>query len=38
MHCESYAWYKLDTDTDDTKLKVKEYFSFEGNIDGKVFN
>ncbi|XP_015788318.1 elongation factor 1-gamma [Tetranychus urticae] len=35
---ESYNWVKLDPNSDDTKKKVKEYFSWEGDFDGKKFN
>jgi elongation factor 1-gamma len=35
---ESYNWKKLDPDSEDTKTKINEYFSWEGNFDGKKFN
>jgi elongation factor 1-gamma len=35
---DSYAWTKLDPDSADTKKKVAEYFSWEGDFDGKKFN
>jgi len=35
---ESYNWKKLDPDSIDTKTKVDEYLSWEGNFDGKKFN
>uniref|UniRef100_A0A4W5PUX0 Eukaryotic translation elongation factor 1 gamma n=1 Tax=Hucho hucho TaxID=62062 RepID=A0A4W5PUX0_9TELE len=37
---ESYAWRKLDPDSDETKTMVKEYFAWEGEFKhvGKPFN
>jgi len=35
---ESYDWVKLDPNTEDTKKKITEYFSWEGDFDGKKFN
>jgi elongation factor 1-gamma len=35
---ESYQWTKLDANSDDTKKKVAEYFSWEGDFGGKKFN
>jgi elongation factor 1-gamma len=35
---ESYEWKKLDPDSQDTKTKITEYFSWEGDFDGKKFN
>jgi elongation factor 1-gamma len=35
---ESYTWTKLDPKSEDTKKKVDEYFSWEGDFDGKKFN
>lgn len=35
---ESYEWKKLDANDAKTKDLVKEYFSWEGNFDGKKFN
>jgi elongation factor 1-gamma len=35
---ESYKWKKLDPNSEDTKTKINEYFSWEGNFDGKKFN
>ncbi|KAI2799622.1 hypothetical protein RDWZM_009684 [Blomia tropicalis] len=35
---QSYDWKKLDADDEKTKTMVKEYFSWEGNFDGKKFN
>jgi len=34
----SYEWKKLDPDSADTKKKVAEYFSWEGDFDGLKFN
>lgn len=34
----SYDWQKLNPDDEKTKVLVKEYFSWEGNFDGKKFN
>lgn len=34
----SYEWTKLDPDSADTKKKVAEYFSWEGDFDGLKFN
>lgn len=34
----SYEWTKLDPDSPDTKKKVAEYFSWEGDFDGLKFN
>lgn len=34
----SYDWKKLDPNDEKTKTMVKEYFSWEGNFDGKKFN
>lgn len=35
---ESYDWKKLDANDEKTKQLVKEYFSWEGDFDGKKFN
>jgi elongation factor 1-gamma len=35
---ESYDWKKLDPNDPKTHTMVKEYFSWEGNFDGKKFN
>ncbi|XP_046575172.1 elongation factor 1-gamma-like [Haliotis rubra] len=35
---ESYKWTKLDPNDAKTKTLVKEYFTWEGNFDGKEFN
>jgi len=35
---ESYDWKKLDPDSEETKKLVKEYFTWEGNFNGKKFN
>ena len=35
---ESYNWRKIDPDTDEAKKLVKEYFTWEGDFDGKKFN
>lgn len=35
---QSYDWKKLDPEDAKTKTMVKEYFSWEGNFDGKKFN
>jgi elongation factor 1-gamma len=35
---ESYTWTKLDPKDEKTKKLVKEYFSWEGDFDGKKFN
>lgn len=35
---QSYDWTKLNPDDEKTKTMVKEYFSWEGNFDGKKFN
>jgi len=35
---ESYEWKKLDPKDPKTKTMVKEYFSWEGDFDGKKFN
>lgn len=35
---ESYNWTKLDPNDEKTKKLVKEYFSWEGDFDGKKFN
>lgn len=35
---ESYEWKKLDPNSPATKQMVQEYFSWEGNFDGKKFN
>ncbi|XP_072031901.1 LOW QUALITY PROTEIN: elongation factor 1-gamma-like [Amphiura filiformis] len=32
---ESYKWTKLDINSEDTKKKVQEYFSWEGDFNGK---
>ena len=34
----SYDWTKLNPDDEKTKTMVTEYFSWEGNFDGKKFN
>lgn len=35
---ESYDWVKLDPNSEETKKKITEYFSWEGDFDGKKFN
>jgi len=35
---DSYAWTKLDADSDETKKLVEEYLSWEGDFAGKKFN
>jgi elongation factor 1-gamma len=35
---ESYAWKKLDANSDETKKLVDEYFSWAGDFGGKSFN
>ena len=35
---ESYNWKKVDPNTDEAKKLVKEYFTWEGDFDGKKFN
>jgi len=35
---ESYSWVKLDPKSEDTKKKITEYFSWEGDFDGNKFN
>jgi len=35
---DSYAWTKLDADSDETKKLVEEYLSWEGDFGGKKFN
>jgi len=35
---ESYDWVKLDPSTEDTKKKITEYFSWEGDFGGQKFN
>ena len=31
---ESYTWKKLDSESEETKKMVREYFSFEGDFGG----
>jgi elongation factor 1-gamma len=35
---ESYDWIKLDPNSEDTKKKIAQYFSWEGDFEGKKFN
>lgn len=35
---DSYTWRKIDPDTDEAKKLIKEYFTWEGDFDGKKFN
>jgi len=35
---DSYTWRKIDPDTDEAKKLIKEYFTWEGDFDGKKLN